>query len=280
MTRPASSTRTPPARHNRPQAAAGHRQSAVLSWLHRLITSRRFQQNLLMFLLMLFLGVILMNHIVKVRAEQKSNNLLTSYKQRLEDLKHYEERYAALLAENDELNKQKAAAIADLLNSQGNEKLMADLERMRILAGFTEVKGPGVTLVLDDKPEIDYLLDLPESIVHDSDIRHALDLFRAAGAAAFSINGLRYTNASNVYCIGSTIRCNQSRLAPPYVIVALGDPDKLAEAILADQDFNYRQSPEIGLVVNVEKESAVIIPAFAEADDVSRYIDLLEVVKP
>ena len=256
----------------RPSAALKERFS-------RLVKGRRFQQNAMMFVIMLLFGIIIMNHVVSVRAEQKKSSLPQRYKQRQEDLAKYEERYLTLLAENEMLNQKKADVIADYLASQGLENLLAELEKIRIMAGFTEVQGPGIILTLDDKPKFNNQLDSSESIVHDGDIRHAVDLLKEAGAAAFSINGLRYTNITSIYCIGPTIRCNSERLTPPYVITALGAPAALAKAIQDDQIFNIRQSPGIDLVVKVQQEDQVFIPAFAEADDIGQFIDLLEGVK-
>ena len=248
-------------------------------WLDRIWNRSRIRQNILMFLLMLLFGFIVMNHVMSVRADAVSSNLLIRYKQRQADLVKYQDRYDALIAENNELNQRKAKSMADLLVERGLDSLQAELQQVRVLAGFSVAKGKGITLVLDDKPNYSILADTSQSIVHDSDLRRAINLLNAAGAAAISINGLRYTNASNILCIGSTIRCNNERLIPPYEIVALGDPDKLAAAIANDQEFNIRQSAGIDLVVKVQKSSAIVIPAFAEADDIDQFIDMLEVVK-
>jgi uncharacterized protein YlxW (UPF0749 family) len=234
----------------------------------------------MMAVLMLIFGFILISHIKSVRSDVTKENLAMQYKQRQAQLQKAEEQYQALLAENDRLNQQKSAAIADLLNRRGYDQLLAELEHIRVLAGFTEVRGPGVVLALNDKPGYDILTDSLQSIVHDGDIRHALDLFKAAGAAGFSVNGLRITNSSYVSCIGSTILCNQQRMTPPYMITALGDPAKLAEAIRSDPEFTERQGAAIGLRIQVEEMPEVVLPPFAEADDFYRFIDLLEVPGP
>ena len=242
------------------------------------LSGRRLRQNILMLVLMLLFGFILMNHISSVQAENKGNSLAERYRQRSEDLRKYEQRYQELIAENAALNQTKNDLISELLVSQGYADLLSELEKYRLLAGFTPVGGQGIILTLDDKPDFT-LADNDNSIVHDTDIRYALDLLSNAGAAAFSINGNRFTNASNIKCIGSTIRCNLQRLSPPYVIMAIGDPDLLAEAIETDQMFLYRQSAGIDLVVKIARSDQLTIPAFAEADNIEQFIDLLEVAK-
>lgn len=237
------------------------------------------RQNVLLFFLMLLFGLIMMSHITSVGFQRNNSDLADRIKQRQADLRLFEDQYAVLLNENELLQQKKETLIDDLLISKGYESLQAELEMARILAGFTEVSGPGIILTLDDKPGFK-IGDNENSIVHDSDIQHALDLLGSAGAAAFSINGHRYTNASNIKCIGLTIRCNQERLSPPYVILALGDPAKLSEAILNDQNFNFRQLKGIDLVVKVQKSDQVVISGYAGADRIDQFIDRLEVTKP
>lgn len=250
-----------------------------LSYIKKLFQGHRVRQNLLLFTLMLLFGFILMNHINSVQSENKNSNLEALYKQREQDLLNDEQTYQNLLAENKLLTQKKDQISDEIIRSIGGDSLLAELEKTRILAGFTEVSGPGVILTLDDKPDLDIEFYETESIVHDTDIRYALNLLINGGAAAFSINGNRYTNASNIDCIGPTIRCNLERLTPPYVIFALGDPAKLSEVIRNDQTFNNRQAI-FGLVVKIQPSDEVVIPAFIDADKISQYINLLEGIAP
>ncbi len=251
----------------------------LVQWLKTKAKTWRFKQNLLLFVLMLLFGFIVMNHVTSVQADSDTRNLAQLYRQRENRLLDYMTQHDALLAENEALTSQKDQLISSLLESQGYGDLLAELEKIRVLAGFTEVKGAGIILTLDDKP--DYTPnDSLESIVHDTDIRHAIDILIEAGAAAFAINGQRLTNASSIKCIGSTIRCNQERLSPPYVITALGDSESLYQAVANDQLFNFRQTKGIDLVVAVKRSDEVIIPAFADPDNIEQYINLLEVSSP
>lgn len=246
----------------------------------RTLLNDKHRQQLMMFIIMLLIGFIIMNHIKSVRATDASRNMVQLYQSRQAGLKTLEEQYQTLLTENDRLNNEKAAINAEVLNSRGNEQMVDELQKIRILAGFTEVTGAGITLTLNDKDGYNILEDSDDSLVHDSDIRHALDLLRNTGAAAISVNGMRITNSSYVKCIGPTIRCNEQRLIPPYIIKALGDPVMMSEAVINDQQFNLRKAPEIKLIVMVQQETEVIIPAFNEADNYYPFISLLEVANP
>lgn len=244
------------------------------------LRQRRFRQDMLLFVLLLIFGIVVMNHIQTVRANEPTNDLSKLYAQRAAELTQAEAQYNKLLTENEDLLQQKEAAVADLLNQEGYESLQNELTKVRALAGFTAVSGSGITLTLNDKVDYDILNDPIDSIVHDSDVRHAWSLLTNSGAAALAVNGQRIVNSSYVFCIGPTILCNMQRLTPPYVITAVGDPRALAEAIRQDPAFNLRQSSGIDLVVQVKEETDLVVPAFAEADSFEKYIDRLEVVKP
>ena len=240
--------------------------------------SHRFslRQQLMLFVVMLLFGLIVTNHVQSVRARSETRSLAVIYQQRERELNEQIKQSEVLTQENTALNQRKNELIGEVLVDQGYAELSLELERIRLLAGFTEVRGPGIVLTLNDKPDYAILKDSDASLVHDGDIRHALDLLRNAGVAALSVNDLRITNVSYIRCIGSTIRCNQYRMLPPFVIKALGDPAQLAEAIAGDPMFSMRQLPDIGLVVKVETVEEVVIPAFAESDRFGAYITLLE----
>jgi uncharacterized protein YlxW (UPF0749 family) len=234
------------------------------------------RQQLMLFVVMLLFGFIVTNHVQSVRARSETRSLAVIYQQRERELNEQIKQNEVLTQENTALNQRKNELIGEVLVDQGYAELSLELERIRLLAGFTEVRGPGIVLTLNDKPDYAILKDSDASLVHDGDIRHALDLLRNAGVAALSVNDLRITNVSYIRCIGSTIRCNQYRMLPPFVIKALGDPAQLAEAIAGDPMFSMRQLPDIGLVVKVETVEEVVIPAFAESDRFGAYITLLE----
>jgi uncharacterized protein YlxW (UPF0749 family) len=237
----------------------------------------RKRLDLFMFVLLFLFGVIVTNHISQVRQTQAKSSLAAIYSSRQEELEQAIAQYDSLVAENERLLKAKEEAIAQMLNRQGNSSLLEELNTVKILAGFTPVRGEGVAITLDDKPGFDVIRDSADAIVHDSDIRHVLDLLRANGAVAISVNQERIVNASYVFCIGPTILCNMKRLTPPYVVQAIGNPRLLASAVRHDPMLSLRQTPEIGLIVKIEELAQANLPAYAQADDIGKFIDRLEV---
>jgi uncharacterized protein YlxW (UPF0749 family) len=143
-------------------------------------------------------------------------------------------------------------------------ELKEQLDRARILAGVTELRGPGVEVTLNDS---NIALKPGENpnlyVLHDEDVLRVLNEIRAAGAEALSLNGERILASTEVRCIGPTIVLNKDkRLAPPFVITAIGDPNTLESSIKMKGGV-----AEIlqfwGIQVVVKKMNQVTVPAYS-----------------
>ena len=243
---------------------------------NRTMRNNRWRQQALLTILLMIFGIILTTHIQSVNANTSPVRLADQYKARQDEMKQYVQQNAKLLSENAQLNKRKEQAIAALL-TDGNETLLDEFSKVKMIAGFTEVSGNGVILTLKDKPDYDILKDPLDSIVHDADVRYAVDLLRSNGAYAISINGYRIVNATYILCIGPTILVNQERLVPPYVISAVGDGNSMLAAISEDPYFAVRRQFPSGIVVEVRQTDGITVPPFGEVDQIDTYINLLEV---
>ena len=79
----------------------------------------------------------------------------------------------------------------------------------RVLAGLTDIHGPGVEIVLNDRKKDnimpDEMFSITDFIVHDSDLLEVVNELKAAGAEAIGINGVRILGNSRISCGGPTI---------------------------------------------------------------------------
>lgn len=237
------------------------------------------RQSIMLMILFLLFGVVVSNHIRSVQKNFKADSLAASYNEVQKEIEKLEATYAQLQLENESLQLKREEAINTLLQREGYDDLSVEISKIRTLAGFTEVKGEGIVVKLDDKPGYNPLKDPVASIIHDGNIRHVVNMLINNGAAAISINGIRVVNTSGIYCIGPTILCNRERMTPPYLITALGPSDRMFKAVQEDQILKQLTMPEIGIIAQFEKYEEVRIPPFKEADNFGQYINLLEVVK-
>jgi len=108
------------------------------------------------------------------------------------------------------------------------EDLRSELVLQKMRAGLIDVRGPGVRVILNDGQRISAGNE-GELLVHDFDLRDVISLVWLAGAEAVSVNGERIVNSTSIYCVGSTIMVNDTRLSPPYEVSAIGDSVSLLD---------------------------------------------------
>lgn len=143
-------------------------------------------------------------------------------------------------------------------------ELKEELDRARVEAGVSELNGPGVEVTLNDSNISLRPGENPNLyVLHDEDVLRVLNEIRAAGAEAISINGQRLLATTEVRCTGPTIVLNKNkRLAPPYIITAIGNPDTL-ESSLKMKGGVAETLQFWGIQVAVKKLPQVTVPAYS-----------------
>lgn len=144
------------------------------------------------------------------------------------------------------------------------QALEAEANRQRILAGLRPMRGPGVLITLNDSriqspPEA----DANSYIIHAYDLRDIVNVLWMAGSEAIAINEERLVGNSSVYCVGSTVMVNNTRLSPPYLIRAIGD-SRLQQDYLRNPSYliALREKQRLyGLQFDVEALDSLIVPA-------------------
>lgn len=145
-------------------------------------------------------------------------------------------------------------------------ELSRSLEQERLAAGLVALKGPGVKIVADDTT----LKAIPQGedpnrfIIHEYELRDIVNFLWLSGAEAIAINGERLVSTTSIYCVGTTIMVNDTRLSPPFEILAIGDPAALERALNDPQALrSFKESVRrYSLVFTVAREREVRIPAF------------------
>lgn len=142
------------------------------------------------------------------------------------------------------------------------ELLRAELERARLLAGVTPVEGPGLTITLADSRKQPSQGDDPTLfIIHDEDILKVTNVLWAAGAEAISINEQRLLATSEIHCAGPSISINNTRIAAPFVITAIGDPEVM-ESSLRMRGGIVETLSYFGIEVSIKRFSTVQVPGY------------------
>lgn len=163
-----------------------------------------------------------------------------------------QERLGTLQAEVAQLNRQDQLLSAELSRAQERE------ERLGLVSGFRAVTGPGVRVDVDDSPSGDSL-----EAVRDEDLALLVDGLWGAGAEAITINNKRLTVLSSIRNTGSAINVNSRPLSPPYVVLAIGDPDTLQSNLLASERGNtwIGMADQLGFIWSMENAESLNLPA-------------------
>jgi uncharacterized protein YlxW (UPF0749 family) len=196
--------------------------------------------------------------------EQKTRNEL--YKEQADE----REINRNLTTRNQELNKEAEAFKNDSDNlTKIKTTLNDDILRMKILAGLVDVKGKGVIVTIDNNGP---------SLVEDENILDVINDLRASDAQAISVNDERIVAMSEVREAGTYIMVNGKRMTPPYVIKAIGDPDKKLEpALKMIGGILERLELSYSLKVDLKKADDIVIPKVADDGSVLKYDKLTPV---
>ncbi|MFZ5352672.1 MAG: DUF881 domain-containing protein [Bacillota bacterium] len=168
------------------------------------------------------------------------------------------------LAESTNMLSSKLEEYEESLSDNGNiyGKLYDELLNTRDIAGMVKVEGPGVIITLSDGVE-EVTNDMLWNwiVVHDDDVLAIVNELKNAGAEAISINDERLIATSSIRCGGPTILIDGKRHAIPFVIKAIGDPQKLEAISTAPGSFfeflKYR-----GVSIELHKVDNIIINGY------------------
>lgn len=139
---------------------------------------------------------------------------------------------------------------------------------LELAAGLVPVRGPAVTVTLDDaprRPGRPALSDDPDDlVVHEQDVQAVVNALWAGGAEAMTLMGQRVVSTSAVRCVGNTVVLHGRVYSPPFVVTAVGDPAALRDALDSDPGVQYYRTfvDRFGLGWSVKDERSVELPAY------------------
>jgi uncharacterized protein YlxW (UPF0749 family) len=141
-------------------------------------------------------------------------------------------------------------------------------------AGLTPLRGPGLTVRMDDSAKLANGADLSDAsldqyVIHQQDVEAVVNALWAGGAEAMTIMGVRVINTTAVRCVGNTLLLHGRRYSPVFVIQAIGDPARLRAALEASPGVRaFDEAARIyGLGYSVANEADILAPAYRGSVD-------------
>ncbi|MCZ4084736.1 DUF881 domain-containing protein [Streptomyces antarcticus] len=144
-------------------------------------------------------------------------------------------------------------------------------ELVALLAGATEVRGPGIKLVVDDAKGSSSSGGGPRESsgfsdtgrLRDRDMQKIVNGLWQSGAEAVSINGQRLTELSAIRAAGDAILVDNKPLVPPYEVLAVGDKKRLGTDFQDSADGQYLHvlQESYGIRSTLSAQDEVRLPA-------------------
>ncbi|MFJ5230226.1 DUF881 domain-containing protein [Kitasatospora sp. NPDC088391] len=182
--------------------------------------------------------------------------------------------------ENQELEARVAddQAHADRLARQQGQSPddAARLAALRSAAGLEPLRGPGMTVTLDDAPPnaTARIPGVPEPgvndlVIHQQDIQAVVNALWRGGAEGVQVMDQRLISTSAVRCVGNTLLLQGRVYSPPYVIRAVGRTADLRAAVDGDPTIrNYLgYVAAYGLGWKVQENGELNLPGYAGSAD-------------
>lgn len=151
----------------------------------------------------------------------------------------------------------------------------AELRGLEDVAGTRKVSGAALTVTLDDAPpdataNPGYPEPQPNDLViHQQDLQAVVNALWQGGASGIRVMDQRLISTSAVRCVGNTLILQGRVYSPPYKITAVGDQDKLREALddsPAIQNYQlYVQA--YGLGWQVDEDAETTLPGYTGTVD-------------
>jgi uncharacterized protein YlxW (UPF0749 family) len=150
---------------------------------------------------------------------------------------------------------------------QERELLLERFREAALLAGLRGVKGRGIILHLAEVGDISpSSSDMSLYLIHQEDLLNITNELWAAGAEAMAIgsgNKLeRIVTTTAIRCVGPVVQVNNQSMAPPYEILAIGDPQQLRDALQMPggvlQPLKYFQ-----ITYFIEEKDEIILPPYS-----------------
>ncbi|MEV0962999.1 DUF881 domain-containing protein [Streptomyces sp. NPDC049910] len=181
---------------------------------------------------------------------------------------------------NAELDRSTAALRKDVdaLARRDDGSTEAEDEKLRALevaAGTEKLSGRAVSVTLNDAPpNAQAAPGYPEPqandlVIHQQDLQAVVNALWQGGARGIQVMDQRLISTSAVRCVGNTLILQGRVYSPPYKVTAVGDPDRLREALTASPAIqNYQLYVKAyGLGWKVDEREAVTLPGYSGTVD-------------
>lgn len=159
--------------------------------------------------------------------------------------------------------------VEDIINS-----LKHKLKLHRVFAGQEETEGPGIKILMEDSLQYEDGQNENNFIIHNSDILQIINDLRGADAERIAINGAPISWNTKIDCNGATIKIGNEIFAPPFMIEAIGEPERLENILLAPEGI-IQLMKFWDIQISISKHEHILIKAMSSEQEY-KYLKIVE----
>lgn len=158
---------------------------------------------------------------------------------------------------------------------ENGQQLLGQLDEANIAAAATPMIGPGLTVTVTDPGVSKDLSDVSKQrvagsrqVILDRDLQLVVNSLWGSGAEAISVGGVRVGAGVTIRQAGGGILVDNQPITSPYVIVAIGPPNSMADAFDRSPGLHRMRLLETsyGVGVNVSAGDGLTVPAVSVRD--------------
>lgn len=230
---------------------------------------KKNEANIFVFIASIIIGVLISTNIGVTKGNARVFLNAKQYKDALDEKNRLLNDISDIRKQSSEYTKKiDQYKYSDKTQSEITNDFLEEIKQNEMITGTREVKGQGIKVTLNDistdfdvSSEDENYFERELRLIHYSDMIQIFNDLRNAGAEAISINGLRVTDRTEVYCNGAFLRINGVKIAAPFYISAVGDKEVLYNYMMSNE--NYLKSLMMRKIdVSVQKTDEVNIPAY------------------
>ena len=164
---------------------------------------------------------------------------------------------------NEKLNDQLKALKAQLnnLNTSQAATFSPELKKAYEEAGLTPCNGKGIVIMIDDMALFDHKKLNYENLLHSDDLLKIVNVLKASGAKAITINNQRLVTTSEIVTAENAIVINRAKIAPPYIIKAIG-PQSAMISGLSIRGGIVEYLDVFGVKLKIQKSDNILIAPY------------------
>lgn len=138
-----------------------------------------------------------------------------------------------------------------------------EIIRLRMASSIIPLKGKGIVITLNNSAKkIRNFEDPSFYIINYCQLKLLVNELWVKGAEAISINNNRIKSTSGFSCAGTIILVDTKKLAPPYKIAVIGDPNSLINVLRTPNNIIEEEILNNNLELSIKSEDEIEVPAY------------------